>query len=134
MAWITIDEKIYEIASEEERLATEYLHRVFIKAGRPNRLSSESAWKVMDAIMQIWGGLFPHELAAFIDVLKEEQRGERTINEANKVDGGYFPISYPTRLLHMLKVYFPKERFQDHSLIKKMVKRYPVLKRTKYEI
>jgi hypothetical protein len=133
MAGIKVDGVTYEIASEEERLSAEYLHKVFIRAGRPTKLEGESAWKMMDAIMQIWGGLYPQEVDAFIEVLKEEQALERSVEQSNK-EGGYFPISYPTRLYQMMKVYFKNDRFQDRKLIKMLVNRYPILKRTKYEI
>ena len=133
MAGITVDNVVYEIATDTERLSAEYLHKVYIKAGKPNKLEGESAWKMMDAIMQIWGGLYPHELDAFVEVLKEEQSMERTVAQSNR-EGGYFPISYPTRLYNMMKVYFKNDRFQDRKLIKKLVNRYPILKRTKYEI
>jgi hypothetical protein len=119
---------------EEHRLAAQFIHNVWKKTGSPNRLEGESAWKVMDSLFQIWGALNPQELADFKRDLQEDQSLERTIHDANKADGGYIPISYPLRLWQMIKVYFPEEKLQDHELILKFIRRYPMLKRTKYQL
>ena len=134
MSSINVNGENFEIASEENRLAVEFLHKVWIRAGRPNRLEGESAWKVVDAMMKMWSALYPHEIETWVDELKEEQDAERNVHDAVKSGGGYFPISYPTRIYNMLKVYFPNEKYTDHELIKKIVNRYPIFKRTKYEI
>jgi hypothetical protein len=134
MPVIKVGEEQFEIASQENILATSFIHTVWVRAGKPDRLEGESAWRVMDSIMKIWGGCYPYELRAWKKQLSEEQSMERTPHEALKDNGGYFPIAYPTRLLQLIKVYFKKERLADHNLIKKFVSRYPILKRTKYSI
>lgn len=131
---IKVDNQIFEIVPDEARLAAEYIHKVWIGSGRPNRLEGESAWKVMDSLFQIWGACFPQELLDFKQTIQEDQALERSVHDANKADGGYFPISYPMRLMQFMKVYFPNERFQDHNLILKLVRRYPMLKVTKHKI
>jgi hypothetical protein len=88
----------------------------------------------MDSLFQIWGACFPLELLDFKRVIQEDQSMERSVHEANKQDGGYFPISYPMRLMQFMKVYFPDEKFQDHKLILKIIRRYPLLKATKHNI
>jgi hypothetical protein len=131
---IKVKDEYFEIVSDEHRLAAEYIHKVWVKAGKPNRLEGESAWKVMDSLWQIWGALNPNELLEFKKDVQEDQSVERSVHEAIKHDGGYIPISYPMRLQQMIKVYFPDEKLQDHKLILKFIRRYPMLKRTKHDI
>lgn len=131
---IKVDDQLFEIVPDEARLAAEFIHKVWVKSGRPNRLEGESAWKVMDSLMQIWGACFPYELQDFKRTIQEDQSLERSVHEANKSDGGYFPISYPMRLMQFMKVYFPNEKFQDHKLILKIIRRYPLLKVTKHNL
>lgn len=134
MDGIKVDDQYFEIVPDEARLAAEYIHKVWVRSGRPNRLEGESAWKVMDSLFQIWGACFPQELLDFKRTIQEDQSIERTVHEANKVDGGYIPISYPVRLMQFIKVYFKEEKLQDHKLILKLIKRYPLLKVTKHNL
>lgn len=132
MPLIKVGDETFEIATEENRLATTYLHTVWDKAGRPNRIEG-SAWKVVDAILQTFAACFPQEYQDFRNTIKEDQSNERTVHDSNKM-GGHFTISYPIRLLQLLKVYFPNERYQDREFTKKFVRRYPYLKVTQYAI
>ena len=50
---IKIGEDYWEIVPEEHRLAAEFIHKTWILAGKPNRLETEGAWKIMDSIMKI---------------------------------------------------------------------------------
>lgn len=134
MPAISINSDTFEVPSTEEQLSTEYIHKVWLLAGRPTRLTGESGWKVMDSIMQVWGALYPHELQAWKENLVDEQDVERSPHEANKENGGHFPISYPTRVFKLINVYFKQEKLADRKLIKKFIERYPILKRTKYKI
>jgi hypothetical protein len=133
MALIKVGDETFEIATEENRLATTYLHTVWDKAGKPNRIEGESAWKVVDAIFQIFAASFPYEYQDFRNTIKEDQSNERTVHDSNKM-GGHFTISYPIRLLQLLKVYFPYEHYQDRDFTRKFLQRYPYLKVTKYAI
>ena len=134
MKVIKVGDGEYEIASEELRLAVGYIHQVWVDAGKPNRLEGESAWKVMDAFMQMWASLYPWEIRAFKESIVKDRELERTPREANKHEGGHIPISYPTRLYQLIKLYFPTERLVDRKLIRKFVQRYPILKVTKYAL
>ena len=131
---IQVGEEFYDFVPEEHRLAVEFIYKTWVKAGRPRRLEGEVAWKVMDSIFQIWGALNPQELADFKQDVQEDQSMERSVSEANSRDGGYIPISYPPRLFQMIKVFFPDEKLQDHDLILKFVRRYPLLKRTRFNL
>lgn len=131
---LSIGDETFQIATDEMIIATEFIERVWKKAGRPRILEGESAWKVVDAIMKVWGGLYPHEVEAWKKNLQEEQYYERNVHDANKQEGGYFPIAYPTTLFNLLRVKFPSVPLADHDLIKKFVKRYPMLKITRYNI
>lgn len=137
MQAIQIGKDKYEIASDELRLTVGYLHQVAKNIGiKPNgdTLIEGSAWKLVDAMFQMWAAHFPWEIKAFKESIQDDQSIERTPHEANKKDGGHIPISYPTRLYKLIKLYFPKEHLADRELIIKFVKRYPILKVTKYGI
>lgn len=134
MKGVKVGDEYYDFVSDEHRLAAEFIQKIWIKAGRPNRLETEGAWKVMDALFQIWGALNPDELIAFKKDIQEDRSVERAVHDALKHDGGYVPISYPMRLMQMIKVYFPEEKLQDHKLILKFVRRYPMLKVTKFKL
>jgi hypothetical protein len=125
---------MFDFVPDEHRLAAEFIHKLWIRAGRPSRLEGESAWKVVDGIFQIWGALNPQELKDFAKDLQEDQAEERSVSEANNRDGGYIPISFPVRLFQMIKVYFKEDKLQDRKLILQFVHRYPLLKRTKHGI
>lgn len=131
---LSIGDETYDIASDEARIATEFIERVWRKAGRPRILEGESAWKVVDAIMKVWMGLYPQELKDWKANLKQEQYYERSVHDANKAEGGYFPISYPTTLFNLLRIKFPGIPLADHSLIKEFITRYPILKITKHKV
>jgi hypothetical protein len=134
MKGIKVGEDYFDFVPDEHRLAVEFIHKIWVTAGRPRRLETEGAWKVMDSLFQIWGAMFPDELLDFKQTLQDEQSAERSVYEANKNDGGYIPIAYPLRLLQFIQVYFKDEKLQDHDLILKFVKRYPMLKRTKFNL
>ena len=132
--YVTVGANEYEVVSDDARLLTEYLHRVWVKAGKPDRVETESSWKVVDAIMQVWAAGWPEEFLDWKYGVEEQRAYERTVHEAEKDDGGHFPIGYPQRVLQLLRVYFKNDRFQDRKLIKKFVSRYPYLKITKFKI
>jgi hypothetical protein len=131
---IKVGNEFFEIVPDEHRLAAEYIHKIWKKAGYPRRLETEGAWKVMDALFQIWGALYPEELLAFKKDIQEDRSVERAVHDALKSDGGYIPISYPIRLMQFIKVYFKEEKLQDHKLILKFIRRYPMLKVTKFKL
>lgn len=131
---IKVGKEFWEIAPDEHRLAAEYTYKIWKKAGKPKRLETEGAWKVMDALVQIWIALYPDEFDYFRQTIKEDQEVERSVSEANRRDGGYFSIAYPDRLHQMIKVYFPEEKLQNHDLILKFIRRYPILKVTKHNL
>lgn len=132
--YIDVGDKEFEVASEDARILTEYIHKVWVKAGRPDRLDSEISWKVVDVIMQVWAAGYPEEFLEWKAGVQEAQSQERTVHEAEKDDGGHFPLGYPTRVFQMLKVYFATEKLQDRKIVKIFANRYPFLKITKYHI
>ena len=131
---IQVGEELYDFVSDEHRLAVEFIQKTWRAAGYPRRLDTESAWKVMDSIFQIWAALNPQEFVDFKKDLIEDQAYERSVSEANRRDGGYIPISYPPRLFQMIKAILSEEKLQDRDLIIKFVRRYPLLKRTKHNL
>ena len=133
MQAIQIGENKYEIASEELRISTGYIHNVWVRLGKPDRLEG-SAWKLVDAMMEVWASLYPWEIKAFKQTIQEDQSIERSVSESMKAGGAHIPISYPTRLLQLLKLYFPNERYADRKLILDFVQRYPILQVTKYHL
>lgn len=88
----------------------------------------------MDNIMQVWERCWPQEKDDWISQIKGELSVERSVQEAIKADGGYFPMSYPTRLYELIKAMMPAQKMNDRWFIKGMVERYPFLKTTNYKI
>jgi len=133
-AAIQVNKEFFDIAPDEHRIAASFIHKVYEKLGKPDTLNSETSWKLVDAIMKVWVGLCPDEFEDFRQSVLDAQSIERNPCEANKVDGGYFPISYPMRLHAFLKVYFKNQDLVDRKIIKKFISRYPAFKVTRFKI
>ncbi len=124
----------YEAVSKEAAAYTKGLLTVWEKLGQPTDCSNNTGWAMLDNIMQIWMKCWPWEVKDWIKQLKEELSVERTVTQAHKANGGYFPISYPTRLYKMIKAMLPHQDLRDKEFIYKMTQRYPFLKSTNYKI
>lgn len=120
----------YEMPSKASVAVVSALERIYKILGEPKDASNEMGWKMIDNIMDGWASLYPQEVTTWKEELKDELSAERTIHEANKANGGYFPISYPLRLYKMLEMYLPDQKLHDMTFIKKMTTRYPILKTT----
>lgn len=131
---ININGETFELASDEARILTEFLDQFSKKLGNPTDVSTTSGWKVFDAIMTIWYAFYPEEVIEWRESLKEELSVERTPHDAQKKQGGYFPIAYPERLFSLIKILLPDQKLNDMKFIRKLVKLYPILKHTKYSI
>jgi len=130
---VTVDGVDYEEAS---KITTAYmlgLIGVWEKLGKPTDCSTNSGWVVMDNIMQVWMKAFPQEWTQWKQEILDSLETERTIAASVKA-GGYFPMSYPTRLYKMIKTLLPKQKLNDDEFIHQMVNRYPFLKTTKYSV
>lgn len=123
-----LDLSDYEQIDPNTALATEFILRVYNKAGKPERLSTDGSWKVFDAIFGVWAKNYPEEHDDFRELLKARRANAKSVKKMVKEGHGVFTVSYPKHLLWMLRIMFPKEKFQNRDLIRKIAKRYPGLK------
>ena len=121
------------VPSKYATALAEGAERIYSLLGKPTDCSTDSGWKMCDELVEMWYKHYPWELDAWKEELKDELDIERSVKDSVK-GGGYFPISYPTRLYQMLETYLPDQRLHDRGFIRKMVRRHPVFKRTNFKI
>ena len=127
----------YDVVNDRARIATEYLFRVYNKFFDNDEvydLKSESAIAFVEIIIRCWRDLYPDQYEARLEQQKTDWLVERTVQEANKADGGFFTVSYPPKLLQMLKAMLPKVPWYERATTKILVDNFPILKGTKYHI
>jgi hypothetical protein len=113
---------------------TKGLMNIREKLGKPLDCSTNSGWVLLDSVVQVWEKLWPQEKKDWVKQIQEELSVERSVREAIKQDGGYFPMSYPTRLYEMIRAILPEQKLNDKKFIKEMISRYPFLKSTNYKV
>jgi len=119
----------YEEASKLNAMVTKGLLDVHDKLGNPSDCSVNTGWVMMDNIMQIWKKFYPGEVEDWKKDVIVSLDTERTIAASVK-EGGYFPMSYPTRLYKLIKTLLPDQKLNDDNFIKDITGRYPFLKVT----
>ena len=128
----------YEVPPEEAMVMTEYLLTLRDKLGLPDLLDNSDlnnvSWKYIEAIVHAWKALYPRGASKWISDMKNDLLYERPIREAMKANGGYFPVSYPAKLLGMMRTLLPGLKFQQDSFYKKFLELFPEFKSTNYEI
>jgi len=82
-------------------------------------------------IYKIWSALFPHERRDFIKNTEYELDVERPVKAAIKA-GGYYPISFPTRLDRLFNLMMPSVKTQDKRFWIPLLKYIPELRRSNY--
>ncbi len=124
----------YETVSSLTYTLAKGLMKVWEKLGRPDDITSATGMLVVDNIVQVWMKYYPEEVSEWCDRLKNELKLERTVHQAVKQEGGYFPVSYPERLYHMLHTMFPKAKLGDKKFFRAFINRYPLFKSTNYAV
>lgn len=114
----------------EALMVVKVLEKTHEKLGSPTDATNETGWRMVDAIIHVWKKLFPRELDDWNHELQNELVVERTVRQALKANGGYFPVSYPTRVYRMLEYFLPNQKLHDWDFMRKLVTRYPFLKTT----
>jgi len=128
------DDVAYEMASKEAAAITSGVERIYKLLGRPTDTSTNSGWKMIDNLVGVWYNFYPQELADWKKELATQLGEERSVHDALKANGGYIPISFPTRLYKMLETYLPDLKMQDRDFIKKFAGRYPIFKFTNAQL
>jgi hypothetical protein len=124
---------MYEPPTEAELLTITWLDRVANKLGNPPDLSTESGWKLMDAIVGVWMKHFPQEVNDTIHDRKVDLANEKSLHElVNTQSFGYNPMSIPPSLFRLIKVMFPNMRLQDKQVWKKLIAQYDFLRTSNY--
>lgn len=124
----------YEAVSKDGAAAVKGLMSVREKLGNPTDCSNNVGWVMLDNIVQVWQKYWPWEMKDWVERLKVELDTERTIKDAIKAEGGYFPVSYPTRLYKMIHALLPEQKLNDKEFLRGLVSRYPFLQSTNAKI
>lgn len=131
---VQIGDTEYEMPNKEAVALSEGIHRTYDLLGKPKDTETEAGWKMIDNLVGVWYNFYPWELKAWKKELETQLGGERTVHEALKANGGYIPISFPTRLYKMLEIFLPDLKITDRKFIKKFAGRYPIFKMTNFQI
>ncbi len=134
MTKIKVNGLDFEIASREAAAIVEGCERVYNALGKPTDTSTDSGWKMVDNLVGVWYRFYPWEIEDWKKELSIQLGGERSVHDALRANGGYIPISFPTRLYKMLDTYLPEQKITDRKFIKKFAGRYPIFKFTNYKI
>jgi hypothetical protein len=124
----------YQAIPEDVLVAIEYLTEVRHRSGYPNTVDSHASWRLVDAIFQVWGGLYPHERRNFGEALDEIRKHEKTLKQLSKEQEGLLTFSYPPHLFWLLKKMFPSQKLQEKKFVSQLSRRYPELKTTNLRI
>lgn len=127
----------YDVVPDRARITTEYLFKVYEKLFGKEEITdikSDSAIAFIEILIRCWRDLFPDEYAGRLEQQKTDWIVERTVQEANKQDGGYFVASFPPRLWQMFKVFMPQVKWTDRKNSIILTDNFPILKGTKYQI
>ena len=128
-----IDGVQYEAASKTSAALVKGLIDIREKLGNPEDCSVNTGWVMLDNIMQVWFKYYPTEVKEWKKEILDSLDTERSI-AASVSAGGYFPMSWPTRLYRMVKALLPKQKLNDDDFIHQLVGRYPILKTTNYKV
>ncbi len=129
--------KDYDVVPDRARITTEYLFRVYKKLFGDEDLreiNSEAAIAFIKVLVGSWQGLFPDEYQARLEQQRVDWAVERTIQQANSKDGGYFVCSFPPRLWQMFKVFMPNVKWTDRRNSEILTKNFFFLKGTQYKV
>jgi len=99
------------------------------KLGNPEDCTTESGWKLLDALVLFWEANYPKEVA--------DWRHDRKIDlaiERDKHTLMYNPVTYPARLFKLLKLFFPYMSLTDRDFHSKLIKRQELFKTTNYKL
>lgn len=125
----------FEVVHDRARVMTEYLIRVYDKLigkAEVHDIDSDSAIAFIDVLLRVWRDLFPEEYEERLARQSSEWVVERTVQEANKVEGGYFVASFPNRVWQMLNIFFPMVKWTDRKNSNILTSNFPILKGTQY--
>ena len=127
----------YEVVPDQARKYTAYLFKVYEKMFGSEELTdinSDSAIAFIEILIRVWRDLFPDEYEGRLEQQKTDWVVERTVQEANKADGGYFVASFPPRLWAMFNVFMPKVKWTDRKNSEILTKNFPIMKGTRHAI
>lgn len=127
------DQQEYEVVSKEGAALTKGLMDTWEKLGKPEDLSTNTGWIMMDAVVAVWHKFYPQEVLDWKHDRQIDLEQERSLKEHVK-GGGYNPITYPPTLFQLMKAMFPDITLSDKKLQKKLMERYPLFKTTNYKV
>lgn len=127
----------FEVVHDRARVMTEYLIRVYEKMIGTTDITdidSDAVIAFIDILIRTWRDLFPEEYQERLDNQSSSWVVERTVQQANQGDGGYFTASFPPRLWELLKLFFPMVKWTERKNTVILTTNFPILKGTQYSI
>lgn len=127
----------FEVVHDRARIMTEYLIRVYDKLigkAEVHDIDTDSAIAFIEVLLRVWRDLFPEEYQERVEAQSSHFQVERTVQQANKEEGGYFVASFPPRVWQMLKIFFPEVKWTDRKNSTALTKAFPLLKGTQYKL
>lgn len=123
----------FEVPNKNAVAYTEALMRLYDRLGKPQDLSNETGWKMLEGIVSVWQKAFPQEVQDWKHDRAMDLENERSITD--HVKGGVSnPVTYPPALFFLMKSIFPNVRFSDKKMQHELVQRFPVFKTTNYNV
>lgn len=123
----------YDIPTKDAVRISYGLAEVWKRLGYPPDIFSVQGEKMMENIIHCWHTYFPDEAHAWYLDRKEDLDNERSMSDSAKA-GGYTPIAYPGTLFQLIRTVFPGMPLGKRHVVKKIAKKWPLFKTTKYSV
>jgi hypothetical protein len=123
----------YEQSSKETAAYVKGLMLVWERLGKPYDCSTNTGWVLLDNIVQVWMKAWPNEVGEWKKEKLTQLQTERSIAASVKA-GGYFPMSWPTRLYRLVHTLLPRQKLNSDEFIHLFLQRYPLFKMTNYKV
>lgn len=130
----TDEEVAYEMASKQSAAFAKIIHETWVKLGCPDTfIGDEIGKKMLQQIWRVWKFAYPQQYADHTFLRRAELSSEKSKEELCK-NIGYTPISYPTKVYHIIKTVFPNVNISDKTAIKHLIQAIPELVVTNLKI
>lgn len=119
----------YEPVTKMGAAYAKVLFEIWNNIGRPDDLTTNSGWKLLDEIIRVWERSFPMEVIDWKHDRAIDLEAERTIRQHISA-GGYNPVTYPPSLFNLIKIMLPRLKMADKRVHHQICQRYPDLFQT----
>jgi hypothetical protein len=115
-----------------ESKAIDGLEMIYERLGKPEwDIKSQAFWAFFGQVLNVWSKFFPDEYRDWLKDLKVDLAVERSLGASVK-SGLKKSMAFPTRVYHMLKIYFPNMQSTNKEFIQKAIRKFPILHNSNY--